>query len=165
MMIVQHTRRFGVLASAVSLSAMLAVAANAQQGTSPAPSDSGPPAVRIEPMPQPPAGATQREVPRDREMGAQKPDADKAPADSADASVGMPVFTSDGRKVGEVKDVKSAPDGKASVIHVSTGGFLGFGVKIVEIPAGLCELAGRNVQLGLTYDEVTKLPVVGERAG
>ena len=156
------SRRTGALALAGLLSSvLLAISASAQ--TPPPATDSAPPAVRVDPMTLPPA----RSLPRD--PGAQQSETPKsdvakpAAPETADAAIGMSVFTSDGRKVGEVKDVKPAPDGRSSVIYIKTGGFLGFGGKIVEIPPGKFAKSGKNVQLGLTYDEVNKLPVMEGR--
>jgi sporulation protein YlmC with PRC-barrel domain len=80
-----------------------------------------------------------------------------------DAMVGLPVFGSDGQKVGEVRDVKAATDGKVEAIHVKTGGLLGFGGKTVAIPAGKFNQSGQNVQLALTSDDVAKLPKLDEK--
>ncbi len=151
------SRRTGALALAGLLSSVLAISAPAQ--TPPPATDSAPPAVRVDPMPLPPGNVPPRD-PSVQRSETPKPDAAKpAGPESADAAVGMSVFTSDGRKIGEVKDVKPAPDGKTNVIVIKTGGFLGFGGRIVEIPPGKFAKSGKNVQLGLTYEEVNKLPV------
>ena len=73
------------------------------------------------------------------------------------------MFGSDGQKVGEVRDVKAEPDGKVTEIYVRTGGFLGFGGRMVAIPASKFNKSGQNVQLAMTSAEVTKLPVVGDK--
>jgi sporulation protein YlmC with PRC-barrel domain len=80
-----------------------------------------------------------------------------------DPMIGLAVFGSDGQKVGEVRDVKAATDGKVEEIHVKTGGMLGFGGKTVAIPAGKFNKAGQNVQLALTSDDVAKLPRLEEK--
>ena len=48
--------------------------------------------------------------------------------------VGLLVFSSDGTRVGEVRSVNTGPDGQIVSLHVRTGGFLGFGGRIVAIP-------------------------------
>jgi sporulation protein YlmC with PRC-barrel domain len=78
--------------------------------------------------------------------------------------IGLAVFSSDGSKLGNVQRVSSEPDGKVKAIHIKTGGFLGFGGKIVAIPEGKFTKAGDNVQLGLTAEEVSKLPEVKEQS-
>jgi hypothetical protein len=86
-----------------------------------------------------------------------------APA-KADPLMGLSVFSSDGSKLGSVQSVRSGPDGKATAIHIKTGGFLGFGGKIVAIPEGKFTKTGDRVQLSMTADEVSKLPEVMEKS-
>jgi len=74
--------------------------------------------------------------------------------------IGLNVFSSDGNKLGSVQSVDAAPDGKVRAIRLKTGGFLGFGGKLVEIPEGKFTKSGDNVQLGMSSDEVSKLPEV-----
>jgi hypothetical protein len=50
------------------------------------------------------------------------------------------------------------PDGTVKSIHFKTGGFLGFGAKTVSVPDAKFTRSGDNIQLGLTADEVSKLP-------
>ena len=80
--------------------------------------------------------------------------------DRKDPLVGLPVFGSDGRKVGDVEQVKAAPDGKLEEIHIRTGGFLGFGSRMVAIPAGKFVRSGTNVQVSMTSSDVSALPAV-----
>ena len=47
--------------------------------------------------------------------------------------VGMPVFSADGIKIGQVADV-STTDGQIDQIRVTTGSALGFGERIITIP-------------------------------
>jgi hypothetical protein len=74
------------------------------------------------------------------------------------------VFSSDGSRLGSVQSVNAEPDGKVKAIHIKSGGFLGFGGKMVAIPEGKFTRSGDNVQLGLTADEVSKLPEVKEQS-
>ena len=76
----------------------------------------------------------------------------------------MAVFSSDGSKVGTVQSVSTGPDGSAKSIHIRTGGFLGFGARLVAIPEGRFTRNGNNIQLGMTADEVSKLPQVEEQS-
>ena len=78
--------------------------------------------------------------------------------------VGLAVFSSDGNKLGNVHSVNAEPDGKVKAIHIKTGGFLGIGGKLVAIPDGKFTRSGENIQLGLTSDEVSKLPEVKEQS-
>ena len=65
---------------------------------------------------------------------------------------------------GTVHGVSAAPDGSVKAIHIKTGGFLGFGGKLVAIPEGRFTKSGDNIQLGITADEVSKLPEVKEQS-
>ena len=74
--------------------------------------------------------------------------------------IGLTVFSSDGNKLGSVQSVDAGADGTVRAIRLKTGGFLGFGGKLVEILEGKFTKSGDNVQLGMTSDEVSKLPEV-----
>ncbi len=82
-----------------------------------------------------------------------------------DVAVGAAVFGSDGKKVGEIKGVKSEPSGGIQEIHVKTGGFLGLGGKIVVIPGSKISKGGEAVQLAMTTEEVSKMPLLAEKQG
>ena len=82
-----------------------------------------------------------------------------------DVVVGAAVFGSDGKKVGEIKGVKSEPSGSIQEIHVKTGGFLGLGGKIVVIPGNKIAKGGESIQLALTTEEVSKMPPLAEKQG
>jgi hypothetical protein len=70
-------------------------------------------------------------------------------------------MSSDGERLGSVRNVSAGPDGK-SAIFVKTGGFLGLGAHTVAIPEGKFSRMGEFIQLGLTAQEVSKLPDVKE---
>ncbi len=91
---------------------------------------------------------------------------DRAAAPSTkDVAVGAAVFGSDGKKVGEIKGVKSEPSGSIQEIHVKTGGFLGLGGKVVVIPGAKIAKGGQAIQLALTTEEVSKLPALADNKG
>jgi len=129
----------------------------------PPPSDtqpSTPPAAtKPETAPLPPIGPAQRPVttprPTDKSV--------TAPA-KANPMIGLAVFSSDGTKLGSVHGVVTMPDGKVTAIHIKTGGFLGFGGKLVVISEGKFTRAGENIQLGMTAEEVSKLPEAKEQS-
>src|SRR5215471_3949898 len=50
---------------------------------------------------------------------------------NAGALIGLPVFSSDGKRMGTVHSVNSEPGGKIKAIYTKVGGFLGFGGKLV----------------------------------
>jgi sporulation protein YlmC with PRC-barrel domain len=82
-----------------------------------------------------------------------------------DVVVGAAVFGSDGKKVGEIKGVKSEPSGSIQEIHVKTGGFLGLGGKVVVIPGAKISKGGDAIQLAMTTEEVSKMPALVEKQG
>jgi len=130
----------------------LPVGAQAQAPNPPSPS-APPPTGRPEQMPTPP-GAVQ---PGSAGKSATAPRA-------ANPLIRMAVFSSDGSKVGTVQSVSTGPDGSVKSLHIRTGGFLGFGARLVAIPEGRFTRNGDKVQLGITADEVSKLPEVREQS-
>jgi hypothetical protein len=113
------------------------------------PPSAPPPAARPNPTPPPAAASAGSSAPAPR---------------AADPMLRMVVFSSDGSKVGTVQSVSSAPDGAIKGIHIRTGGFLGFGTRLVAIPEGRFTRNGNAVQLGLTAYEVSKLPELKEQS-
>jgi hypothetical protein len=88
----------------------------------------------------------------------------QATAPAKNPMVGLAVFSSDGSKVSTVQSVVTGPDGKVTAIHFKTGGFLGFGGKLVSVPDNKFTRSGDNIQLGMTAEEVSKLPEVKEQS-
>ncbi len=91
------------LLSAATLLSVYSLGAVAQQAPQPSPPAEKPPMAKPEATP---------------------PKASQAPA--AHPLIGLTAFSSDGSKVGDVRAVNTAPDGKVT-LHLRTGGFLGFG--------------------------------------
>lgn len=142
-----------LLASTAVLATIPLMSASAQT-TGPTTPPTSPPPAATKPDTTPPAA--QRPVIPDKQVTAPKP--------AAHPLIGLAVFSADGSKLGTVQSVASAPEGKVSAIHIKTGGFLGFGGKLVAIPDGKFTRSGENVQLGMTADEVSKLPEVKEQS-
>jgi sporulation protein YlmC with PRC-barrel domain len=144
-----------LLGAVAVLAAVPALSALAQTPSPAAPEASTPPAA-TQPDAMPPAQrpATPSAVP---EMTVKTPI-------KGNALVGLAVFSSDGSKLGAVRSVALGPDGGATVIYLKTGGFLGFGGKIVAIPQGKFTHAGDIIQISMTADEVNKLPEAEEKA-
>jgi hypothetical protein len=69
---------------------------------------------------------------------------------------------SDGTKLGAVQSVKPKADGKGAAIILKAGGFLGFGGHLVAIPEGKFTRSGDSVQVGMTAEQVSKLPATAE---
>jgi hypothetical protein len=152
-----HTRLVRVAGAAIILASMPLVAASAQTQTPPSPNAATESAPNG-PMTKP---ATPAENPSTAPRRTEK--SVTAPA-SAHPLVGLAVFSSDGSKMGTVHGVSAAPDGSVKAIHIKTGGFLGFGGKMVAVPEGRFTKAGDNIQLGMTADEVSKLPETKEQS-
>jgi hypothetical protein len=74
--------------------------------------------------------------------------------------VGLNAFSSDGTRVGEVRSVKTGPSGEIVALRVHSGGFLGFGGRIVAIPQGKFIRSGQSIRLDFDSDEVKRLPEV-----
>jgi sporulation protein YlmC with PRC-barrel domain len=111
----------------------------------------------------PPAAAppTPRNEPPSSKPPAVKPSEAPAAAGEKDL-VGLDVFSSDGTRVGDVRAVSTGPSGDIVALLVRTGGFLGFGSRIVAIPHGRFSRAGRSVRLDLDSGQVSELPEVKE---
>jgi sporulation protein YlmC with PRC-barrel domain len=148
--------RLRLIGAAALVSSAAALSAAAQTQT-PAP-ETTPPAVKPEPAPTPPTGMK----PSDAMKTPAAPSATErqSAAPAKNPMIGLNVFSSDGNKLGSVQSVDAGPDGKVRAIRLKTGGFLGFGGKLVEIPEGKFTKSGDNVQLGMSSDEVSKLPEV-----
>ena len=132
----------GVLAAAALL-CLSALVAGAQQTPTPAP-------------PEKPAAAPEETAPEPPKRRAAPPHESPAGHDM----VGLTVFSSDGSRVGDVRAVNVGPDGNVAALHVRTGGFLGFGARIVAIPEGRFARNGQGVRVTLTAEEVGNLPQV-----
>ena len=139
-----------LLGAATFLSAS-ALAAMAQSTTEPSsPPAEKPPMVKPETAPAPQTAPTP--APQT------SPKVTTAPANHP--MIGRNALSSDGSKAGDVRAVKTGPDGKVTAIHLKVGGFLGFGGKIVEVPDTKFTQKGETIQLGYTSDELSKLPEV-----
>ena len=151
--------RLRLIGAAAIVSSAAALSAAAQTQTPPPETQpSTAPAAKPEPAPTPtPPAMKPTEPPKSPTM----PSTDKQSAAPAkNPLIGLAVFSSDGSKLGSVQSIDAGPDGKVKAIRFKTGGFLGFGGKFVEIPEGKFTKSGDNVQLGMTSDEVSKLPEV-----
>jgi PRC-barrel domain len=83
-----------------------------------------------------------------------QPQQDLPPQTQADkVTIGLPVFSSDGQKLGEVTDVGELADGKQA-IRAEMGQFLGIGSTPVVIGPGAFQKKADRVEVALTADEV-----------
>ena len=71
-----------------------------------------------------------------------------------------PVYSSDGKKLGEVAAFLRSADNKVTELHADIGGFLGMGEHRVEAPATQFSLHGDRVVLDLTAARAKELPKI-----
>jgi sporulation protein YlmC with PRC-barrel domain len=148
------------VAYALAILIALPLNASAQQ----APTEPAPGAAPPEKVAPPRSGSGPDMAPPSPKAPAVKPaEAPVAPAPGTPVAqdlVGLNVFSSDGTRVGEVRAVNTGADGDIVALHIRTGGFLGFGGRIVAIPQGKFIRSGQSVRLDLDSEEVTGLPEV-----
>jgi hypothetical protein len=80
----------------------------------------------------------------------------------AKAWVGRPVYSSDGKKLGEVAALLRTPDNKVTELRADMGGFLGIGEHQIALPAALFALHNDRVVLNLTAAAAKGLPKVAK---
>ena len=73
--------------------------------------------------------------------------------------VGLPVFSADGMKIGQVIDVTLSTDRQLEQIRIVTGSPLGLGERTVAIPKQAFIIGGGRIMLAnLSADDVQALP-------
>lgn len=148
----------GLVAFAAITPAVLAIAAHAQTSQTAPQGTTGQPPAQAQPSAPAAPGAIKVSPPMAKDAA--------AAATVKDVVIGSTVIGSDGQKIGEVKGVKSAPSGTIEEIHVKTGGMLGFGGKVVIIPAAkISKGGGQTVQVTLTAADISKLPPFTDTKG
>jgi PRC-barrel domain protein len=76
----------------------------------------------------------------------------------AEAWIGKPVYSSDGKKLGEVAAFQRAADNKVTEMQADIGGFLGFGEHRIRLMPGQIDLQSDRIVLGLTAAQAKELP-------
>jgi sporulation protein YlmC with PRC-barrel domain len=71
---------------------------------------------------------------------------------------GMPVFSSDGRDLGQVVQVERGPDGKIQSVQIQIGRLLGIGEKTITVDGGKLEQLQDRIRLMMSSDQVRSLP-------
>jgi hypothetical protein len=132
------------------------VSAYAQTQTPASPSPATPPAAMRPQTVMPPA-----------QQRANPPGTDSASSTMAGTKVipllGLSVFSLEGSKLGSVRGVEAGADGAITAIYLITGGFLGFGGKLVAIPVGKFTHDPEKIVVLMSVDEVARLPAVEEQ--
>jgi PRC-barrel domain len=136
--------------------ALLSVSVHAAVAQQSPPSEQSPPAEKP-PMAKPEPAPQTAPTPSPQKPATPPSSSQAKPAHPL---MGLTAISIDGSKVGDVRAVKTTPDGKVTALHIRTGGFLGFGGKIVEIAEAKFTQKGDNIQLSLTAEDVSKLPEV-----
>jgi sporulation protein YlmC with PRC-barrel domain len=73
--------------------------------------------------------------------------------------IGLPVFSADGMKIGQVINVTLSTDREVEQIRIVTGSPLGFGERTVAIPEQAFIIGGGRVMLAnLSAEDVQALP-------
>lgn len=94
---------------------------------------------------------------------APKPDANatRPPATQpplAQELVGLPVYSSDAQKVGQVTSVDVGEDGRMNAVQVEIEGFLGLGASSVRLASDQFEQKGDRIVLSKTADQARGVP-------
>jgi len=71
---------------------------------------------------------------------------------------GMPVFSSDGKNLGQVVQVERGPDGKIQSVQIQVGRLLGIGEKTITIDGSKLEQLQDRIRLMMSSDQVRSLP-------
>lgn len=79
-------------------------------------------------------------------------------AGPANVLEGLPVYGSDGEKVGVVKSVEKGPDGTVVTLQADIEGFLGLGTSSVRFTPDQFQQAKDGIVLTQTADEVRGVP-------
>ena len=80
----------------------------------------------------------------------------------AKAWIKKPVYSSDGKKVGEVTALKFDASGKVAELQAGIGGFLGMGETQVSLMPSQFKLENDRVVLSLTAEQVKSLPKIAK---
>ncbi len=80
----------------------------------------------------------------------------------AEAWIGKPVYSSDGKKLGEVAAFQRGAGNKVTELHADIGGFLGIGEHRIRLMPAQFNLQSDRVVLGLTAEQAKALPKIAK---
>jgi sporulation protein YlmC with PRC-barrel domain len=80
----------------------------------------------------------------------------------AEAWIGKPVYSSDGKKLGEVAAFQRAADNKVTEIHADIGGFLGLGEHRIRLLPAQINLASDRIVINMTAAQAKELPKIAK---
>jgi sporulation protein YlmC with PRC-barrel domain len=71
---------------------------------------------------------------------------------------GLPVFSSDGKNLGQVVQVERTADGKIQSIQIQVGRLLGLGEKTITIDGSKIEQLGDRIRAMMSADQIRQIP-------
>ena len=74
--------------------------------------------------------------------------------------IGKPVYSSDGKKLGEIAAFERAASNEVSAMDANIGGFMGFGEHRIRLASAQFSLKSDRVVLNLTAAQAKELPKV-----
>lgn len=80
--------------------------------------------------------------------------------EQARAWVGKPVYSSDGRNLGEIVAMQRDSSGKITELHADVGGFLGIGETRVKVMPAQFTIGSDRVVLSVNSDQAKTLPKI-----
>jgi hypothetical protein len=95
-------------------------------------------------------------------MSAQKAAWLSLTSQEAEAWIGKPVYSSDGKKLGEVAAFQRSSDNKVTEMHADIGGFLGLGEHRIRLMPTQITLQSDRVVLDLTSEQAKQLPKIAK---
>lgn len=113
----------------------------------------------------PPAATQDKSAAPSTQSGTQPAAQDQASAitlteGQAKEWVDKPVYSSDGKELGEVYEFKRSADSKVTELHADIGGFLGMGETRVKLSPSEFKLQGDRVVLNMTEEQAYALPKI-----
>jgi len=81
-------------------------------------------------------------------------------AEQAESWVGKPVYSSDGKNIGEVAAFTRDTDDNVSEMHIDIGGVLGLGETRVRLMADQFRVSGDRMTIDMPAEQVNDLPRV-----
>ena len=78
---------------------------------------------------------------------------------------GMPVFSSDGKDIGQLVRVERGPDGKIQSVQIQVGRLLGLGERTITVDGSKIEQLQDRIRLMMNSDQVRNLPEAKGQSG
>jgi hypothetical protein len=103
-------------------------------------------------------GGTQQGGTQQQGMAAQENATPGALGQGLASLKGLPVFSSDGKNLGQIVQVERGPGGKIQSVQIQIGRLLGLGEKTITLEANKLEQLGDRIRLLMSSDQVRSLP-------